>query len=69
MKNIRKIFRGFGNIIYQATLMLGMVVILMFPIYIAALWISSDYNPYFLKIDSCVDKGGVWDGDLNVCHR
>jgi hypothetical protein len=37
--------------------------------YFVALWVAHDFNPRFLKIDSCLDSGGKWNYEQNVCEH
>jgi hypothetical protein len=48
---------------------LSMCLLCMFAIffYFGLLFYAHDFNPRFLKIDSCLDSGGAWDYGKNVC--
>lgn len=35
--------------------------------YWVVLWISLDFNPDFLSIDSCMDSGGAWHEEKRAC--
>lgn len=34
---------------------------------LALLWRAHGYDPDFLKIDACLDRGGAWDYEASVC--
>lgn len=38
-------------------------------LYLGFLWVSHDFDPAFLKIDSCLDDGGRWNYAKGVCER
>jgi len=42
-------------------------LLLFFLIMDRAIWVSSDFNPDYSKIDSCYDAGGVWDKTTRQC--
>jgi hypothetical protein len=46
------------------------VVIFGLPVlaYLAFLWIASDFSPYFLEMDRCLDQGGKWVRGQNICR-
>ncbi len=37
-------------------------------IYFGFLFVAHSGNPYFLKIDSCLDNGGKWNYQENICE-
>lgn len=37
--------------------------------YLFALWVAYDFNPDFLKSDSCLDLGGRWNYEENRCEK
>lgn len=37
--------------------------------YFGAIFYAHNFNPNFLKIDKCLDDGGVWDDKTNICHK
>jgi hypothetical protein len=45
-------------------LFLALMSVLFLAPYHFLLWIGSDFNSDFMKIDSCLDSGGAWD-ELN----
>ncbi|MBK9584409.1 MAG: hypothetical protein KA099_03015 [Alphaproteobacteria bacterium] len=52
--------------IFLWTVIFG-AVFLIAP-YLFFLWAITGFNPYFLEIDSCVDFGGGWNDELNICE-
>jgi hypothetical protein len=48
----------------QILIFFGFVLLLYFIL----LFILNDYNIYFLQIDTCLDKGGEWDYQNNICE-
>lgn len=66
MINIKKI--GYA-LCHKLLLSLGFLIVLGFPIYLVALWVTTDFNPYFLQIDSCLDRGGIWLDEVNQCDE
>lgn len=42
--------------------------LLVILFYIVLLWVGHDFSPHFMKIDSCLDRGGKWDYQENRCE-
>ena len=36
-------------------------------LYLGFLCMAHDFNPHFLDIDRCLDSGGMWNYDQNIC--
>jgi hypothetical protein len=69
MKNTKKTLGFFFKIwmYFCTTIVTGIFLLLVF--YNIAIWVTLDFDPYFMQIDSCMDEGGVWEDDLDVCMR
>lgn len=37
-------------------------------LYLFTLWSLHGYSPYFLQIDRCLDYGGGWNYETNICE-
>ncbi len=37
-------------------------------LYFFMIWATADLNPYFFKIDRCLDRGGAWDQQSLTCR-
>lgn len=58
MKNIKLI-------IFMVFVVL-MAVVLSIEVF---LWMHTDFDPNYSAIDSCLDKGGAWDRNSNICRH
>lgn len=36
-------------------------------LYLGFLFLAHDFNPHFLDIDRCLDSGGMWNYEENIC--
>lgn len=64
MTPTRKILLGNAIVIlaWPVWIVLGAIAI-----YCGALFCAHDFDPDFLKIDTCLDRGGVWDYENRRC--
>ena len=49
--------------------LLATLIAILIGIHLATLWVLHDYNPDFLKIDSCIDAGGTWNYETRECEN
>ncbi len=49
----------------------GLILIpcILAAFYIGALYMAHDFNPDFMKIDSCLDSGGRWNYETRSCDH
>lgn len=53
----------------KSVLILGMMLFgSIFVVYFGAIFYAHEFNPNSLKIDECLDEGGVWDYKQNICQ-
>ncbi len=57
------------NILLKLVLIFILPLFLLFFFYNFFLFVSHDFNPYFLQIDRCLDAGNVWDHQGNSCKK
>jgi len=43
-------------------------VLLICGLYFGGLFVAHGFNPDFLSIDSCLDRGGQWDDASRSCE-
>ena len=54
--------RNLRILITVATIPLALVLL-----YLGFLFLAHDFNPHFLDIDRCLDSGGMWNYEENIC--
>ncbi len=64
MKNIKeKIYAGLQltmNIFFGLAVLIGW--------YFCIIWIALRFDPHFIQIDDCLDRGGAWDEQKFQCE-
>lgn len=69
MKNIKTIYSELlSQRVVKLVVFVVFLIVLSWTAYGFSIWVTSDFNPDALKIDSCLDRGGAWDYDLRGCH-
>lgn len=55
-----------STVLRLLVVLIGLIVVALL-LYLGALFVLHDYNPDFLAIDRCLDRGGVWDYAGRAC--
>ena len=45
------------------------LILILWSLYNGFLYFSSGFDPNYLRIDSCLDRGGCWDGIDKACRK
>lgn len=78
MTNIREFFskkRPYVSnfkqfLILKRAVQFGLLFFCFFVLpYYGFLWWAHDFNPRFVFIDNCLDRGGKWHYEINVCEE
>lgn len=44
------------------------LIILATTVYYGGLWVTSNFDSDFLRVDGCLDAGGAWDYEERTCQ-
>ena len=69
MKNIKSILSKILKAwMLFCTFMVSSIVALLI-VYNVSIWATLGFDPHFFYIDTCLDLGGVWNYDENICEQ